>query len=520
MADSGEVHSEENKVPLDKSKKRTLKTPAQRDALECFYEEHKFPTDEMKAQLAEKVGLTEKQISSWFCHRRLKDKRRDEIHVNGRQDHSSGVIQDRASGLRQDSCGSIKQGDHRNIDLREVESRGIYGRDRPAADLTYLNRGSQDPHVGDMDDTSSESSSSLQDRVFSHNSDPYEIQTSPYLTQRGAIMPKNQAGARNMGYKPSGYLKVKGEIENPAITAVKRQLGRHYREDGPPLGIEFEPLPPGAFMSQSTNPINEQNNIGDPSQCHSLGISGFLKQPNLNTKYEAHITRMGSQDSYEEDANCYSIHSDRPERSSYRQLKQKSFHNTSNSPLGQNSYLDTYEDSAGKTPVNGSNLSRINSKHAVEEMRSDSLSKDPGYYDAKVSNKKAKPWLRDNNNVASKNAQKNENLSRPSNLIPEFSQSLDTVERGPSARVTKVDKCITERRHKIEYQDPVRVKMHPTNEMRVANQAKIEYPQQDYLENASSTKLLLLANQIKGSSMDVPCSFSEDETAETSSSLE
>ncbi|GLT58677.1 hypothetical protein SLA2020_315480 [Shorea laevis] len=216
---------------------------------------------------------------------------------------------------------------------------------------------------------------------------------------------------------------------------------------------------------------------------------------------------MGSQDSYKEDANCYSIHSDRTERSSYRQLKQKSFLNNSNSPLGQE-LLDTYEDSAGKTPVN------------VEEMRSDLLSKDPGYHDAKVSNKKAKPWLHDNNNVASKNAQKNENLSRPSNLIPDFSQSLDTVEKGPSARVTKVNKCNAERRHKIGYHEPVRVKMHPTNEMRVANQAKIEYPQQVYLENALSTKLLSSANQIKGSSMDVPCSFSEDETAETSSSLE
>lgn len=38
ITDSDEVHSEDNKVPLDKSKKRTLKTPAQRDALECFYE--------------------------------------------------------------------------------------------------------------------------------------------------------------------------------------------------------------------------------------------------------------------------------------------------------------------------------------------------------------------------------------------------------------------------------------------------------------------------------------------------
>ncbi|GLT41768.1 hypothetical protein SLA2020_158110 [Shorea laevis] len=469
----------------------------------------------MKARLAKKVGLTEKQISSWFCHRRLKDKRRDEGLVNGQQDHSSGVLQDHASGLRQDSCGSIKQGDHRNIDLREVESRGIYGCDLPAADLTYANRGCQDPHVGDMDGTSSGSSSSLQDQVVSHGSDPpCEMQTSPHLTQSGAIMPRNPLGARNISHKPSGYLKVKGEIENPAITAVKRQLGRHYREEGPPLGILFEPLPPWAFEHPSVNPVNEQNYIGDPSQCRSLGTSGVLKQPNLKTRYEAHNSRMGSLDSYEEGANCYPqhpVHSDGLERSSPWQLKQKSSSlNSSNSLLGRKSYSDMFKDPALKTSVSYSNLRRMSSEHGIEGMRSDSSTYHPGYYDGKISNKKSKPWLHDNNNVASMNAQKNENLSRPSNLIPEYGQS--------SARIAKVEKHIVERRHKIGYRDPIRVKMHPTNEMRVANRSKSEYPQQDYLENASSANLLLLADQIKGSSMDVPSRFNEDETAETTSS--
>ncbi|GLT81752.1 hypothetical protein SLE2022_001870 [Rubroshorea leprosula] len=523
MGDSDELHSEENKVPLDSSKKRTLKTPAQRYALEQSYEEHKFPTDEMKARLAVKVGLTEKQISSWFCHRRLKDKRRDEGHINGRQDHPSGVLQDRASGFRQDSCGSIKQGDHRNKDPREVESRGIYGRDLPAADFTYANRGCQDPHVVDMDDASSGSSPSLQDQVVSHGSDPpYEMQTSPHLTQYGAITSRNPVGARNISYKPSGYLKVKGEIENPAITAVKRQLGRHYREEGPLLGILFEPLPPWAFESPSINPVNEQNDIGDSSQCHWLGTSGVLKQSNVNTRYEAHNSRMGSPDSYEEGAKCYPqypVHSDGLERSSHWKLKWKSSSlNSSNSLLGRKSYLDVFKDPAVKTSISYNNVPRMSSEHHIEGMRSDSFTYHPGYHDGKISSKKSKPWLHDNNNVASMNAQKNENLSRPSNLIPEFSQSLDTEERGQSARIAKTEKHIVERKHKIVYHDPISDKIHPRNEMRVANQSKSEYPQRDYLENASSVNLLLLADQIKGSSLDVPSSFNEDETAETTSS--
>lgn len=212
----------------------------------------------MKSELAEQLGLTEKQISGWFCHRRLKDKRslRDETCANGRQDRLSGVIQDLGSGLGQDSCGSTKHVDYRHVDPREVESRRLYGHDFPAADLINDNRSHYTERVSGMVDTSSESSSSLQDRFISQTEDPHSMETSRYLTQDGPIAPLSSKGTRNMVYKPSGYLKVKGEIENAAITAVKRQLGRQYREDGPPLGVEFEPLPPGAFESPVRDPIH------------------------------------------------------------------------------------------------------------------------------------------------------------------------------------------------------------------------------------------------------------------------
>lgn len=222
------------------------------------FAEHKYPTEEMKSQLAEQIGLTEKQVSGWFCHRRLKEKRlsADEGFAGGRQDRSSGVIQDRGSGLRQDSCGSTKQGDYRSIDPREVQSRMLYGHDFPAADLAYDHRSQYTTHASGRDDTSSESSSFLRDRLYSQGDEPYAMETSSYIRQNGAITPVNHSSDRSKEYKPSGYLKVKGETENVAISAVKRQLGRHYREDGPPLGVEFDPLPPGAFESRSGDPVN------------------------------------------------------------------------------------------------------------------------------------------------------------------------------------------------------------------------------------------------------------------------
>nr|XP_017184283.2 homeobox-DDT domain protein RLT1-like isoform X4 [Malus domestica] len=287
MEESNELHSEENKNSQDNNKKRKLKTPAQLMALEKFYNEHKYPTEEMKSQLAEQLRLSEKQISGWFCHRRLKDKRlsRDETQGNGRQDRSSGVIQDRASGLGQDSCGSTKHGEHRFIDPREVESRRLSGHDFAAADITRNYSSHYTERVGDMENTSSESSSSLQDRFLTQNEDPYDVETSRYLT--------HTKGMENMGYKPSGFLKVKGEAENAAITAVKRQLGRQYLEDGPLLGVEFDLLPPGAFESPIMDSGHEPSTLGNPV-LRSPDISGVKGQlsPSTEEKFDGECKAM------------------------------------------------------------------------------------------------------------------------------------------------------------------------------------------------------------------------------------
>ncbi|WJX46072.1 hypothetical protein P8452_32906 [Trifolium repens] len=216
--------------------------------------------------LSTNIELTEKQVFVWFCHRRLKDKRllKEEANAaaNGRQDRSSGVIHDRGSGLGQDSCGNCKHGDYKYLYPKEVESHGLYNRDLSVADMTYGRKNHFSENVSGMDDTSSESSSFLQDRLYPdpQGQDPYETEPSRYPAHSKALPPLNPKGTVNMGYKPSGYLKVKGEIEHAAITAVKKQLGRNYREDGPLLGVEFDPLPPGAFECQTGDPVHARGN--------------------------------------------------------------------------------------------------------------------------------------------------------------------------------------------------------------------------------------------------------------------
>lgn len=281
------MHSEDDKALVEKNKKRTVKTRAQVEALEKFYNgifvllysyydlscsslfflwlncyisfvslfspEHKYPSESMKMQVAESIGLTEKQVSGWFCHRRLKDKKliNGENCATGRPDRSSGVIQDRGSGHKQDSCGSTKQGDDRNCETREVESGRLTAKEFSAADLTYERGSHYAGNYNRTDDASSGSSSSLRNMSNNQNGAPLDAAISRHLIPK---FPSEGKGVKPRP-GPSGYLKVKGQVENASITAVKRQLGKNYREDGPPLGIEFDPLPPGAFESSMEDPV-------------------------------------------------------------------------------------------------------------------------------------------------------------------------------------------------------------------------------------------------------------------------
>ncbi|XP_039038394.1 homeobox-DDT domain protein RLT1-like isoform X3 [Hibiscus syriacus] len=55
--------------------KRQMKTPFQLQTLEDAYAMETYPSEATRGELSEKLGLTDRQLQTWFCHRRLKEKK-------------------------------------------------------------------------------------------------------------------------------------------------------------------------------------------------------------------------------------------------------------------------------------------------------------------------------------------------------------------------------------------------------------------------------------------------------------
>ncbi|KAF5728700.1 hypothetical protein HS088_TW21G00850 [Tripterygium wilfordii] len=58
--------------------KRQMKTPFQLETLEKAYAMDTYPSEAIRAELSEKLALTDRQLQMWFCHRRLKDKKENQ----------------------------------------------------------------------------------------------------------------------------------------------------------------------------------------------------------------------------------------------------------------------------------------------------------------------------------------------------------------------------------------------------------------------------------------------------------
>ncbi|XP_072990535.1 uncharacterized protein [Typha latifolia] len=242
------MYEQEDTLSPEKSK-RKQKTPAQIEALENLYKGHKYPSESMKLLFAKQIGLSEKQVSVWFCHRRLKDKKlmQGETHLKGKHN----IINGYASGLVQESCSSTKQGET-HFDPREVESKRSYGHNCSSVIVAHAQGGQYISNgcCTAVDDHFSGSSSTSYERMLQQNESPCykEHLRSSFQNDNYTLMNSRAANSgRHMSDQRYSCLNVVDG--SSTISFAKWKLGRHYREDGPPLGVIFDPLPPGAFDS-------------------------------------------------------------------------------------------------------------------------------------------------------------------------------------------------------------------------------------------------------------------------------
>ncbi|XP_010540467.1 PREDICTED: homeobox-DDT domain protein RLT1-like [Tarenaya hassleriana] len=203
--------------------KRQMKTPFQLETLEKVYAVEPYPSEATRAEMSEKLGLSDRQLQMWFCHRRLKDKK----DVPSKKQRKPAAVQPPVNELPV-----------RSVPEPESGSGSGYS--------PYSNSG----------------------KNFASGSSSSRAGSGDY----GPI------GRRNHEARIS-------VVERRAIACVEAQLGEPLREDGPILGMEFDPLPPDAFgtpiemQKRSVHPYeSKMYEPQDARSCRSQAASHSIHE--------------------------------------------------------------------------------------------------------------------------------------------------------------------------------------------------------------------------------------------------
>ncbi|XP_057250150.1 uncharacterized protein LOC125497092 [Beta vulgaris subsp. vulgaris] len=392
-----------------------------------------------------------------FCHRRLKDKR----IVNGELNPPGR--QDLSSGVIQDRGSGLRQdscSSTKQGDYRLSDVREVESRRFGHNDLPAAEIKYERRMLDDgteMDDTSSESNSALPGSFYPHNRSPLNVETTEYGAPNGLIAPNK----RRVG--PSGYLKLRS-TENAAVTAVKRQLGSI-------IGRMFDPLPPGAFESPSKIANTDAYGLAEPIAFLLFDIGSLIS--------DLALTAIRNQDKYVAPTDYRSLHKSDPDSFAYRQPKQKSpFPNNGRAfPVQKSSFCaDSYP--ARENPDYDGSVNHISS--------------------------------------ASMKPQKKRIDSRSAAVPVRHKDPMVKEDRVPPSRMKKDEELYADRRSIGEPHDSIKLKMRPTNELRAGKMEERIFGRKIL---ASDLKSRHSVKTDKGST-ELPSSFSEDETAETSSSMD
>lgn len=189
-------------------KKRKMKTPLQLETLERVFAEEKYPSEAIRARLSVQLGLSNRQLKMWFCHRRLKERKsKGEDEEPGSSDKSSQQLKEAPSYKHSAAFPSPPQKADFLFKKEEQLSGGSY---ESQEDFAYKFR-----------------------------------RRSEVFAEKDVESPKKKRSRHTISNGADSWRVA----ELQAIASVEAQLGEPLRWDSPCLGVEFDSLPPGAFTS-------------------------------------------------------------------------------------------------------------------------------------------------------------------------------------------------------------------------------------------------------------------------------
>ncbi|KAG0458078.1 hypothetical protein HPP92_022917 [Vanilla planifolia] len=215
----------------DKPPKRKMKSPYQLEILEKTYAVETYPSETLRADLSAKTGLSDRQLQMWFCHRRLKDRKYAPVKRAKKEEEPLPPLPVSASEVVIPPVSS-------SVGPGSAPFAASGGEPRKAM-----------------------------------------ARVSPAISRIGAEI---SLGKRY--YEPPILPPQPPQLsflELRIISSVEGQLGEPLREDGPILGVDFDPLPPGAFGAPIESDLPAHSTHGHAASLHFLDrleSSGVLTQ--------------------------------------------------------------------------------------------------------------------------------------------------------------------------------------------------------------------------------------------------
>ncbi|KAL8151093.1 hypothetical protein V2J09_020901 [Rumex salicifolius] len=218
--------------------KRKMKTPAQLEVLERTYKVETYPPEALRAELSAQLGLSDRQLQMWFCHRRLKDRKTTTTTTTNNSNNNNSTPPSSSSK-------------------------------RARRDEALASTSAPPP----LPPPPSTSAALVADDLGNEFGSVSGSGSSP-LGRRGGVPRTGVAVpriSRGRYYEPPSQPLA----EVRAIAYIEGQLGEPLREDGPAFGIEFDPLPPGAFGTPIGAPQKHPGRVFEPNLYDSPDVKAI-----------------------------------------------------------------------------------------------------------------------------------------------------------------------------------------------------------------------------------------------------
>jgi hypothetical protein len=180
------------------------KTPEQLAALEQLFQQNHMPNEAAKKTLSDSINLTVDQISTWFNHRRRKE--RD--------------AQKAAAAAGGDATTTAAAGDAAAVPPTATAEKATKKTKKPAEDTTAPVPAAVDQNLPKPPKSKKASAKQQPSPAEDEGTDTLDLAT----------------------LDPSQLARL--QEYNDILLAARGTLDTVYREDGPPLGLEFDEVPP------------------------------------------------------------------------------------------------------------------------------------------------------------------------------------------------------------------------------------------------------------------------------------